>query len=73
MARKKQEESPESALVSVAKTIGTAAGDLAAAVGVTPPNKSVKTPKLAKKNKSRLPRRQKKAIRKAAQPQKAGQ
>jgi hypothetical protein len=34
-------------------------------VQATPPMKSTKVPKLAKKNKTRLPRRQKKALRKA--------
>jgi hypothetical protein len=73
MAKKKKEESPEAAdsvLVSAAKGIGTAAGKVAAAVGVTadkpatPPKPKV--PKLAPKNKSRLPRRQKKAQAKKA-------
>jgi hypothetical protein len=56
---------PEGALVKAAKSIGEAAGKVAAAVGVTPPAKP-KIAKLAKKNKSRLPRRQKKAAKKAA-------
>ena len=68
MAKKQQEESPERVLVTPAKTIGSAAGKIASAVGVTPPTKSVKVPKLAKKNKVRLPRREKKAIRKAGEP-----
>ena len=38
-----------------------------AAVGVTPQTKSMKVPKLAKKDKARLPRRQKKALQKADQ------
>ncbi len=67
----KKEEKPkkaepaveESTLVSVAKTIGAAAGKLAVQVGIekTP---SKKIPKLAPKNKKRLPRRQKKALQK---------
>ena len=73
MAKKKQEESGDSVLVSVAKTLGTAAGNIASAVGVTKPKKSGKTSKLAKKHKSRLPRRQKKSLGKAAQVDKAGQ
>jgi hypothetical protein len=67
----KKEEKPkkeaavveDSTLVSVAKTIGAAAGKLAVQVGIekTP---SKKIPKLAPKNKKRLPRRQKKALQK---------
>ena len=53
-------------LVKAAKTIGETAGKIAAAVGVAQPAKKKKTPKLAKKAKSRLPRRQKKAAKKAA-------
>lgn len=69
MAKKKdaQEESPQGGLVEAAKTIGKVAGKVAASVGVTTHPKSVKVPKLAKKEKSRLPRRQKKALRKAGQ------
>lgn len=73
MAKKKTTpEAPaeDSALVAAAKTIGTAAGKVAAAVGATSepqePRKSTKIPKLKKKNKSRLPRKQKKAQKKAA-------
>jgi len=68
MAKKKepQEESGDGVLASAAKAIGKAAGTVAAAVGVTPHTPSSKVPKLAKKNKSRLPRREKKAQRKAA-------
>ena len=68
MAKKKTtEEAPEGILETAAKTLGTAAGKIAAAVGVkapTPPAKP-KVPKLASKNKSRLPRKQKKALKKA--------
>lgn len=71
MAKKKNtEEAPEGILETAAKTLGTAAGKIAAAVGVTadkkatPPSK-IKIPKLASKNKSRLPRKQKKALKKA--------
>ena len=65
MAKKKaKEESPDGVLVAAAKTIGAAAGTIAAAAGVTTPSKP-KVPKLVKKNKTRLPRRQKKAARKA--------
>jgi hypothetical protein len=67
MAKKKQEESSEGVLVTAAKTLGTAAGKIASAVGATTPTKSVKVPKLAKKNKSRLPRREKKKLGKAKQ------
>ena len=65
MANKKpQEASHEGVLVEAAKAIGTVAGKVASAVGITP-TKSVKVPKLAKKNKTRAPRRQKKALQKA--------
>jgi len=58
----------ESALVSAAKTIGKAAGTIAAASGLMPKGES--QPKkskgrLAPKNKARLPRRQKKAQKKS--------
>jgi hypothetical protein len=68
MAKKKEapEESGEGVLASAAKTIGKAVGTVAAAVGVTPKTPSSKVPKLAKKNKNHLPRREKKAQRKAA-------
>jgi hypothetical protein len=69
MAKKKEaQEQPEGALVEAAKSIGEAAGKIAVAVGVTPstPPAKPKIPKLAKKNKSRLPRRQKKAAQKVA-------
>lgn len=69
MAKKKDtQESPDGALVAAAKTIGSAAGKVAAAVGIATPAKQtakVKVPKLAAKNKTRLPRRQKKAAKKA--------
>ena len=68
MAKKKEakEEAPEEVLVTAAKSVGTVAGKIAAAVGLaTPPEPKV--PKLAKKNKARLPRREKKAQRKARQ------
>lgn len=65
MAKKKEatEGQDEGALVQAAKTVGEAAGKIAAALGVAKPAKP-KVPKLAKKNKSRLPRKQKKAARK---------
>jgi hypothetical protein len=64
--QKPKKEEPaveESTLVSVAKSIGAAAGKLAVQVGIekTP---SKKIPKLAPKNKKRVPRRQKKALQK---------
>ena len=64
----KKKHKEESGLVSAAKVVGEAAGKIAALVGVAEPaapKKSMKIPKLAKKNKSRLPRRQKKALQKA--------
>lgn len=63
MAKKEK----ESVLETVAKTIGTVAGKAAVLAGVTPPTaKKEKIPKLEKKNKSRLPRREKKEAQKAA-------
>jgi len=68
MAKKKDvQEEPAGALVEAAKTAGKAAGKIAAALGVTPQTKSVKVPKLAKKDKGHLPRRQKKALKKSGQ------
>jgi hypothetical protein len=63
------EDAPESVLVTAAKNLGAAAGKVAALAGVkaetpTAPKK-VAIPKLASKNKSRLPRKQKKALKKA--------
>ncbi|MGB9455977.1 MAG: hypothetical protein WCB12_08045 [Bryobacteraceae bacterium] len=61
-----------SIFATTTKTVGTAAGKKASLAGVaepapTPPQtKSKKQPKLQKKNKSRLPRRQKKAHQKVA-------
>lgn len=66
MAKKKEtkEVPPDSPLVTAAKTIGVAAGKIATTVGVVTPTQP-KVPKLAKKLKNRLPRRQKKAARRA--------
>ena len=61
------EVAPEGALVKAAKTVGEAAGKIATAVGVAKPAK-LRVPKLTKKNKPRLPRRQKKAAKKAIKP-----
>ena len=66
----------EGILVKAAKAIGTAAGKVAKLAGATAasdgadprPSKSAisqKIPKLAKKNKQRLPRKEKKALKKA--------
>ena len=67
---KKKKKKDGSALVSAAEAVGAAVGKVAALVGVgdkpAAPPKSVKIPKLAKKSKSRLPRKQKKAQQKAA-------
>jgi tRNA A37 threonylcarbamoyltransferase TsaD len=66
MAKKiKAEEAPDSALVTAAKSVGAAVGKVAAAVGIGTPPKP-KVPKLAKKNKMKLPRKQKKAAKKAS-------
>lgn len=67
---KKRAIQDESILVSAAKTIGTAAGKIARLAGVEPeprePAQSQKVPKLAKKDKHRLPRREKKALQKSS-------
>jgi hypothetical protein len=70
MAKKKdtEEQPAEGVLVPAAKTIGSVAGKVVAAVGGTgEQTESSKVPKLVKKNKTRLPRKQKKAQRKAAE------
>jgi hypothetical protein len=64
----KEPEAPDSTLVSVAKAIGHAAGELALKTGIEKaptPTPSSKIPKLAPKNKKRLPRREKKALQKS--------
>jgi len=66
MADKRHTKDQDNVLVNTAKVIGTAAGKVASLVGAVPdetplPTKSVKKGKLLKKNKSRLPRRLKKA------------
>ncbi len=73
MAKKKEAtdvpaKETEGTLVKAAKTIGEAAGKIATAVGIEKPAKprKAKVPQLAKKNKPRLPRRQKKAAAKKA-------
>jgi hypothetical protein len=66
MANKEEtQKPPDGVLVAAAKSIGTTAGTIAAAVGIAAPQK-LKVPKLANRNKSRLPRRQKKTAQKAA-------
>jgi hypothetical protein len=66
MAKKKEtQKPPDGVLVTAAKTIGAAVGTIAAAGGMTAPQKP-KVPKLVNKNKSRLPRRQKKTAQKVA-------
>lgn len=69
MAKKAQEDT---LLTSAAKAIGKTAGKLAAATGIagdaqaTPAQSRRAKGKLTKKNKTRLPRRQKKAQKKKA-------
>ncbi len=68
-AEKADKGGEKSGLVAAAEAVGAAAGKVAAMVGVTAerPN-TPPTPKIGKlkpKNKSRLPRRQKKALQKA--------
>ena len=67
MARKKEKENDDSVLVTAAKAIGSTAGKVASMVGATatPPAKP-KRAKLQPKNKHRLPRKVKKAQKKAA-------
>jgi hypothetical protein len=57
----------ENILVNTAKAIGTAAGKVVSLVGAAPAGTPVKKRKLPKKNKPHLPRRLKKAQKKAAQ------
>jgi len=68
--RKKEPKAEGGLLVETAKAIGVAAGKVAALAGVDetpkPRTESKKIPKLQKKNKSRLPRRQKKLLQKKA-------
>jgi hypothetical protein len=67
---KPDKSSEEGVLVSTAKAIGTAAGKVAKLVGATgaphagEPAVSQKVPKLSKKDKHRLPRKEKKALQK---------
>jgi len=66
----KEKKTKKSAIVEAAEAIGTAAGKIAALAGVTadatPTPKTVRKLKLAPKNKTRLPRRQKKALTKSS-------
>jgi hypothetical protein len=65
MAKKTEDES---VLVAAAKTIGKAAGTVASLTGIekpASPKKATRTPKLASKNKPHLPRKVKKAQKKA--------
>jgi F420-0:gamma-glutamyl ligase len=61
----------DSVLVSAAKAIGKAAGEVAKLAGAEPEPRaravSQKIPKLTKKNKTKLPRREKKAAQKRAE------
>ena len=60
------EQTPDTKLESVAKAIGTVAGKIAGMAGATVERpKRVKPGQLVKKNKTRLPRREKKALQKA--------
>lgn len=67
MAKKKEvtKAAETGALVNAAKAIGEAAGKVAAAVGVATSAKH-RVPKFEKKNKGRMPRKQKKAAGKAS-------
>ena len=66
-----ESETKDGILVATSKAVGAAVGKIASAAVVAEPalkphTLSSKVPKLQKKNKSRLPRRQKKALQKAA-------
>jgi hypothetical protein len=65
MARKNVETEESSGMVAVAKTLGKTAGKIVALAGVHATAPAKAAGKLPKKNKSRLPRRQKKALHKA--------
>jgi F420-0:gamma-glutamyl ligase len=73
MPKKPKQEQPETenVLVAAAKTIGKAAGTIAHIAGVSPSEtrapKAQPKGKLPKKNKARLPRKVKKAQKKANQ------
>ncbi len=57
----------EGLLAKTAKAIGNVAGKIVTGVGAAPPAKKQARPaRLAKKQKTKLPRKQKKAIKKAA-------
>jgi hypothetical protein len=60
-----KEPQKENVLVTTAKTIGKAAGKIAALAGATQPQARKAKGRLPKANKARLPRRQKKAQKKA--------
>ena len=71
MAKKKDpSEAAYGVLVTAAKTIGTTAGKIVAAVGVSAPSEpnrpKARTPKVKKKNKARSPQGQKKSVQKTA-------
>jgi hypothetical protein len=69
-AKKKSPDTKDDILTEAAKAIGTAAGKIASLTGVAEPaatpRHSHKTAKLQKKNNPHLPRRMKKAQKKAA-------
>ncbi len=69
MARKKEDPQEEGGiLITAAKAIGTAAGKVASMTGAAEAApKKAKTGKLQARNKQRLPRKAKKAQKKAAQ------
>jgi len=75
MAQTPKHDQHEGLLVSAAKTIGKAAGKIAAASGIKPETETSAQPKprkrpgtFAPKNKSRLPRRQKKQAKQQRSP-----
>jgi hypothetical protein len=64
-AKKAKQEEESGTIVAVAKTIGKAAGKIASLAGVHAEQPGTVDGKFVKKNKSRLPRKQKKAARKS--------
>jgi hypothetical protein len=66
MATRKAKEEDGGTIVAVAKSIGKAAGKIASIAGAHAEHPRQVNGKFVKNNKSRLPRKQKKAMRRAA-------
>jgi hypothetical protein len=65
MATKKVKQEDGGTIVAVAKTLGKAAGKIASMAGVHAEPSGTVDGKFVKKNKSRMPRKQKKAMQKS--------